>query len=133
MTNPYDLYTTDPNIESGEGLKIEYPGFEIVIYRAGGSNEAYSKTFSDKSRAYITHGGTPTTDEAERIILETYAETIVKGWSNLTDKEGKPLPFSVDNCKQLLSDLPELFASIKKHANDFGNFRKIKEEAEIKN
>lgn len=56
-------------------------------------------------------------DESEReeARIRVFAEHLITGWNNITDKDGNELPFSRENAVMLLSDLPDL-------ANDLLNF-----------
>ena len=64
---------------------------------------------------------------------ELYADTLIIGWSGVTDEAGNPLPFNRDNVVKLLTDLPELANDIQAQAVLVSNFRAEEREADAKN
>lgn len=135
MTNPYKLFQTNQNLESGEGVKLEYPGFSITIHRAGGSNKKFAQVLAAKMKPHRQkfERGVLDDETSERIVLETYAESIVVGWDGVKDAKNKKMAFTVDNVIKLFTDLPDLYADIKRQAAELSNFRDANEKVEEKN
>ncbi|MFN9301738.1 MAG: hypothetical protein ACK6DA_03095 [Candidatus Kapaibacterium sp.] len=135
MASPYSIFSTDKNLESGAGVDICYPGFTITIHRAGGSNAKYATTLKEKAKPHSKMIANGMLDEkiASSMLIEAFAESVVIGWKGVTDETGKEMPFSVENCVKLFTDLPDLYADIKAQAEDFKIFQKANEEAERKN
>lgn len=135
MTNAYEMFGTNDDLESGKGVTIDYGPFEITINRAGGNNAKFSKILNQKFRPHRHQQERGTLDDniAKRILLETYAEAVVLGWKKVKDEKGKNLPFTTENCIKLFNNLPDLFADIQKQANDFLLFKTNNEEIEEKN
>lgn len=135
MTSPYDLFQSDKELEAGKGVVLEYPGFEILIHRAGGANKKFEKIFTEKFKPHRRkhEQGLLDSETAEQIMIEAYAEGVVIGWKNVKGPDGKDIPFSVQNCVKLFTDLPELFKDVQDQANSFTTFRKIEEETDVKN
>lgn len=135
IQTPYSLFGTDKNLESGKGVTIDYPGFSITINRAGGANKKFQRVLSEKMKPHRQRIERGLLDEAtgDRILAETYAEAVILGWKDVKDKKGKDLPFTVENCVKLLTDLPELFAAIKADATNAATFREETEQADEKN
>lgn len=133
--NPYALFKTDQNLEAGQGVKLEYDGFSITIHRAGGGNRKYQTVFSSKIAPHRrkVDQGTLAEDVMRRVLAETYAESVITGWENVTDEQGKPIEFTTENVTKLLLDLPELFNDIINSATDLKNFRAAAIEADAKN
>jgi len=135
FTSPYDIYETDASLEAEKGVTLQYPFGEITIHRAGGSNAKFAQVFNVKLKPHRRkHEQDILEDEIkENILIETYAETVIVGWNNIKDREGKNLKFNVKNCVKLLKDLPELFKDIQLQANDFATFKAEQESIEEKN
>ena len=135
MAGPYSLFGTDKNLESGDGVSLDYPGFSITIRRAGGSNVDFSRVLSEKLRPYRKKLDKGTMDDkvSEKILLETYAETVVINWKNVKDRKGHDMPCTAHNCVKLFTDLPDLFRDVQDQANDYKLFLEDQEELEEKN
>ena len=135
MTSPYNMFSTDKELETGKGVTIDYGAFKFVIHRAGGANRTYQTALAAKSAPYRRQmsAGTLSDDISTKIMAEVYADTIIKGWDGITDAKGKKIPFTRENVIKLLTDLPELFNAISDEANRLANFRKEELEAEEKN
>ncbi len=116
----FDEYRTDPDLESGEGVRIEYEdGKAIVIRRAGGRNVAYNQALAKKMG--LLGKKKPTPEEDRRIMAEIYAETIVVGWHGIT-AGGKDVPFTKANVTRFLTSFPDLFQDIANHASRIDAF-----------
>lgn len=135
MSNPYDFFGTNKELESGKGVTLEYPGFSITIHRAGGGNKKFSQVLAAKMRPHRQRfeRGLLDDETSHKILLETYAESVVVGWNGVTDADGNPLEFNTANCIKLFTDLPDLFDDVKDQANKVSVFRQGNEEIEQKN
>lgn len=134
-TSIYDIFATDLKMEA-EGIELVYGGTGIIrVARAGGANARYTKVLQHKSQPYMRQitTGTIATEDMERILIETFAETIVLGWSGIMDKKGKEILFSVESCIKLFTDLPDLFADVREQAAKGTNFREMNMEADAGN
>lgn len=135
MGGLYQKFETDADIEQ-KGVILDYgDGVRIRIRRAGGSNKEYLKAMEKVARSYrfqIQHRSL-SRDENLHILAEVYASTIVIGWEGVTDRDGKALPFSKENCMKLFKDLPDLFADVQAQAESGEGFRKHLIEADAKN
>jgi len=135
MMSLYDLYATDPDLEKG-GIILNYgEGIRIKIARAGGANMDFAKSLERHMRPYRKRldTGTLPEDVAQDIFRLVFAESVVKDWENVTDRDKKPMKFSVDNCVQLFKDLPDLFADVRESASTVSNFRDEEIEDDVKN
>lgn len=135
MTSPYEIFKTNEDLESGAGVVIEYPGFEVTIHRAGGSNTAYRNAYNAAMKPYarLHQKGLLDPQKHEEIVKKCFAKTVVKGWKGLKGKDGKALKFSVENCIKVFDDLPEFYADLAVQATQVSNFNADNEEAEAKN
>jgi len=132
----YSIFSTDPNLESGEGITLDYGAAgRIRIHRAGGSNKRYGKILDCKLRPYRRQIENASIDEkvAARLMAEAYAEGVVVGWEDVVDQDGNIMPFTVENCVKLFLDLPELFADVQEQANRVSNFRKAQLQDDLGN
>jgi hypothetical protein len=135
-------FQTNKNLEK-TGITLEYhdtdepdvPPVKIRIARAGGANTAYDKAIDQKTRSIrrAIAANAVSMSELNRITREAFAETVVLGWENVTDPDGKVLPFSRDNCIQLFTDLPDLFEDVRAQAQQAQLFRVVMQEADAKN
>lgn len=130
--NPYQQFGTDKNLETN-GVVLDYGDFKITVARAGGSNKEYLKSLERKSKALRRkiQTGNLSNEQANEVLLEVFADTVVKGWEGVCDKDGNPLQFNRENVLKLLTDLPELFRDIQNQASEVELFREaqLKEEA----
>ena len=135
MTSPYELFGTDKNLEAGDGVDIDYGDFVITIHRAGGTNTDYKRVFAEKLKPYQRQyeNGTMDDDTFDKIIVEVFAETVVKGWRGFTDADGNELDWTRENVIKVLTDLPDLVRDIVEQARNFANFRAENKEAASKN
>ncbi|MGH1376691.1 MAG: hypothetical protein ACRBCK_10115 [Alphaproteobacteria bacterium] len=129
MTNPYEIFENNRELECEKGVVIEYPGFSFTILRAGGTNTKYDEALARKLRPIANQISFGSMEEgaAKKIYAEVYAETVIVGWDNMADRQGNPLEFNFDNCVQVLLDLPDLFIDIKKQANSLATFKADKD------
>lgn len=136
----YKQFKTDESLEK-TGILLEYGTTEdgkpisIRIARAGGSNRAYERRIEAEVKPYRRQIQNETIENAvvNRILRKVYAETIVLGWENVQDKDGKPMPFTVENCVKLFEDLPDLFKDIQEQSQRAALFRSELREVDGKN
>lgn len=123
----YKTFKTDENIESQQGITLDYGAAgKFKIHRAGGANQKFKNYAQAQFKPYTRQIQQGTLDEkvATEINADIFARTVVVGWEGVTGPDDKPLEFNYENCKQLLIDLPDLFADIQKAAQDASLFRK---------
>lgn len=131
----YSKFATDVDLEkNGITLDLGSAG-KFVIARAGGSNERFKRAIQRASRPFRRAIANETMEEkqADEIAAKAFAQTVVLDWSGVTGPDGKPLPFSVENAVKLFTDLPDLFAEIRRAAADGSLFRKEILEADSGN
>lgn len=122
----FDLYKTDTNREV-DGINHQVnERISFRLARAGGSNMKYAKTLEAKSRPYRRQIQEDRFDAeiANTMLIQTFAETVVLGWTGITDANtGKEVKFSVENCVALLTQLPDLFQELREVAGKSSMFR----------
>lgn len=122
----YDVYTTDTEAETGEGITLDYGDMgKITIHRAGGSNRKFINYVTAKMKPYNrqVQAGTMDPKLGVQLSADIYAKTVIIGWEGVRGRDGEVLPFTYDNVVKLLIDLPELFNDIQAAAQDAANFR----------
>lgn len=148
----YKTFEMDSDLER-EGITVNYGTVKFLIARAGGRNKAFKDLFKTKAAKHRTQldNDTMSDDMADRIMAESYAETIVLGWWTRKENEsgdpilkkgeeqwddvienakGKRVKFSVDQCVRIFLELPDLFQSIQSYATKAANYRKEEEAAD---
>jgi hypothetical protein len=134
-TNLYAAFETSKTVEK-EGVYIKYgEKTKIRIARAGGSNTAFSLRYEVLMRPYRRLAQTNHMDKEVQaeIMRQLYAETVVRGWEGVNDRAGNELIFSVANCIQLFTDLPDLFDDVVNHSLNSALFREEIREEDAKN
>ena len=130
----YKAFTTDQDLEV-KGIVLDFGDGEWVrISRAGGGNKKFIKLFESLMKPYrrAFELGTMDDKKAAKILHEAFAKAIVLEW-NITDEDGKPIEFTVENAIKVFEDLPEFFGTIKTEAENRQNFRRAALEEEAKN
>ena len=69
-------------------------------------------------------------DRQRKLLIEIMAKSLVLDWVGLIDDDGKKVPCTLENKKQVLEDYTEIFALVADAAGDTGNFRDEEAEAE---
>jgi hypothetical protein len=136
----YKQFETDTSVER-DGLWLAYgqnskkQPIEIKIARAGGSNEAYLKKLEAKFKPFKRLIQNDALDRPiyEKLVRETYAETVLLDWKGVEDRDGNDMVFSKENALTLLNDLPDLYADILEQSTKAALFRKELREADAKN
>lgn len=137
----YNSYETDEQAEK-DGVHLEVGTTDsgkvitVRIRRAGGANTRFAKVFEQKSKPYrrlMEIPGALDPKISERVMREVYVESVVTGWENVEDRDGKSLEFTKENALKLFTELPDLFREIVKSSQDIAVFRKEAREAEAKN
>lgn len=125
--NLYEAFETDPNVESDEGITLDYgKAGKIKIHRAGGSNQKFINYYRAKMKPYTRQIQTNTMDNdvANELLIDIYTKTVIVGWEGVRDRNNNLLEFNEQNVRQVLKDLPTLFQDIQNSAQDASLFRK---------
>jgi hypothetical protein len=123
-TKGLETYTTDPVRES-QGVWVDFPaGRSMLVLRAGGSNKAFIRGFQAAIRPFRRQieKGTMDVEKSDEMMREMYARYVVKDWSGITDKEGKPVPYSPEAAVAFFRAFPELFQDLMAIASDANTF-----------
>lgn len=126
MTKPtlYSAFGTVKQYEQ-EGVTLDLGVAKFRIRRAGGVNRRYSVVLAQKLRPHrrALDAGVLAEDVSASILMETYFETVVIGWEGVTDEEGNSLPYTLENFKKVMTDLPDLWSILMREADTMKNFQ----------
>ena len=146
MKDLYEIFGTEANLET-EGIWQDFGTTRIKLARSGGKNTTYLKTFKSVMKRYNKVNIDALSDEDQDIIMaEIFAKGVIKAWE-IKDEKGKwksgiillkdgkkeVVPFNIDSAKQCLLDLPDLFSTLRKSADDIKTYQKEVEEEQLKN
>lgn len=138
--NLYEQFATSKDLEIN-GVSLNYgknnkdENIEIFIARAGGANIKFKRA---SELIFKTHkrqisNDTLTNDELETIIMPVYVKNVILGWKGVEDRDGKSIPFSVENAIKLFTDLPDLYADVRQMADNQTLFRQELRQEDSKN
>lgn len=135
----YGVFETDLDMEAS-GVWIDYGDFRIRIASAGQGNKNYVRYAEKKLKPVrrAIEAGAMSNDRSQGIMADIYAKTVVLDWETdgkkgIEARNGKLLPFSIENVEKTLINLPRLFMDLQEQAGSLGNFRKEEQEEEVKN
>ena len=135
MTSTYSAFANNEELET-QGIVVDYgPAGKFLIARAGGANRKFQRVSEKVFRPYRRQIEAKTIDPkvADKLLAQVFAQTVILGWENVTDRDGNELEFSPDNAQKLLLDLPDLFASLREEAVAAANFRADEVEEDLGN
>lgn len=138
-------YKTDREKEAN-GIPVEVGSNEdgstptFVIARASKTNKAYQAALSKGSAPYqrqiqLKHDNIG--EQLEKVFLDVFCTTIVRGWSNvlMADVTGNPADkgfadFSKQNAVALFKRLPDLYDYLQEQSNSISLFiEEVREES----
>ena len=139
MGSMYEYFATDEESEKN-GVVIDYGNFRVTLARAGGANKKFQRVLELKSRPYRRAIQTEMLDPdvATKILLEAYAEAVVRNWevkvqgewrSGIEGPEGELLPFNEGNVLSTYERLPDLFDEHREQASKAALYRASLREA----
>lgn len=106
----YDQYATDLDAENN-GKLVEFRGGACFRIRSFNSDavRTLANRLSGQNRAkLLSNDWVLPPKEADAADVELCARAIVVGWENISNGTGEPLPYSVENCRKLMTELPAL-------------------------
>lgn len=144
MSGLFKAYKTDASKEVS-GVRIEFAEAQnddgtiptFILSRLGKSNTAYTKAMEAETRPYRRQMelGTMKNEVAEELFKKVFVNTVLKGWENVQDEDGKEIPFSPANALNLINapGMGDFYERLQTEANLSANFRELAREAEAKN
>lgn len=137
----FDAFGTNENGET-DGVWCDFYGtngthVRVKIARMGGNNTAYARKMQQLTKPYrkgSVDGSPNIPPDADRsLFIEALAETVVKDWEGVYDKDGAALPCTPANVKLVLSRASILLDFISSEARNIDNFAVAANEAIAKN
>lgn len=130
IISAYDQFDSDASLESS-GVWVTVGTMEFKLARAGGDNDDFVKAVTKNFKPFQAAIAADTMPKqmAQDLVIEVFADTIVKDWRNVFGRDKQPIPYTKDNVKALLKDLPNLFMALQSEAQKISNFRKANLEA----
>lgn len=128
--NTYAAYRLDKSETEGSWQDLRSGGKVKVRYENSTRVQDDARRLDKKYRAIMmTEGGLPAETQAER-DTELCATSILVDWADITDENGALIPFSIENARRVLTDLPEMRRDVVYAARVSENFR-AQEQAQI--
>ena len=95
--------------------------------RSGGNNSGFAKCLEVRTRPHRRKIDNDDMDLelANTIMIEVFAETVIKDWEGITDEDGNVMPCTKENAVTLLTQLPDLFNELREVAAKQANFRSV--------
>ena len=111
-----------------EGSEFIYRGITLIVARA--NNKSFKKMFREVLKPYKTEFDEGRMDDsvADSLMISCIAKTILVGWKNFVDTDGKKWDYSVPNAEALLTDDRDVMEAITKFSENIDNYIKIAEE-----
>lgn len=134
----YDSYQTDKEKEEEGAWVTLQDGSEWLLARGNSqrsqkARELAQKPFTAAIRQAERSGKPLASEIQEKINLDWAVNGIVLDWKNVTGPNGRKLPFSSDNVRKVLSDLPDLFLDIIVESGNLANYQVVEDEESAKN
>jgi len=105
-----------------EGAEFSYRGIPLLVARA--NNTEYQKRFRVLSKPYDEEIEKETLDveTSAKILIECCADTILVGWSEFVDCEGKEWDYDKSNAIEFLTDDKDGYDAVVKFSRDINNY-----------
>ncbi len=107
-----------PNEEDGKK-----PGF--LLARRSSKNTQFAARMERVAREHkreLDSGSLPP-EESRRLLVEAFADTVLKDWRNVRDAGGAVLTFTRENAIKLFGDLPDLFDTLQEQSGLITNYQ----------
>lgn len=125
-TNLHKIFSTSKKHET-EGIWIQVDeNVAFLCKRYGGENSStiqkaiakYHKPF-----ASAIERNALSVEKSKEILVKIFVDSCVLDWKNITDDNGKDIPFTKEKCIELFLDLPELYLIVSDNAAKVENFK----------
>jgi len=105
-----------------EGSLLVYRGVKLMVARSGNNN--FNKVLRELIKPFKKDfdSGEVSEKVSNEIMIESVAKTILVGWSNFKDAEGKSYDYSLKNAIELLNDDKDCYEAINEFSNDINNY-----------
>ena len=75
----------------------------------------------------------PPAEETQAVLIRIFAEGAIVDWQGVTDENGQPLPYSLDNAVMLLGEFPDIRDIIAGTSTEYAAYLAEAEETRTKN
>lgn len=105
----------------------------FVVRNAGESNKPYFNEMLRRAEHLARRKAKVTVelikDNRDR-DRDLYPKHVIVGWENVVDADGKPVPFSQDDCRAFLASVPDdMFDELREFCREAVNFRETTDGA----
>lgn len=134
----FEQYGTDAKKEA-EGVEVTFPPNKdgtlptFVVAATSKNNQKYAKALEAATKPYRRNMDAMQPEVAERIYRDVFVKTVLKGWSNVQDKDGNAIPYSREAALDLFEKLPRLYDELNSRAGSIDLFREAQREEEAGN
>lgn len=142
MTGLVKNYGTNKDAENN-GTPIPFEDAEnddgtiptFIVARASKTNTAYTKALDLATRPYRRQIELKTfkNDDADRIMLDVFLSTVLKGWDNVQDAQGNSIGYSPEAARKLMTEYPDIYARLNEESGNRVNYTAAIKEEEAKN
>ena len=123
------LITPIDKTKETEGIDAVYYGVTLKVARANNTNFKHMfRTLLAPHKYQMDNGQSIPEEISEDIMLQCYSKTILIGWKDLKDEEGKAIPYSSKLAYDLLKEDDDAFDFVKNQSSSMDSFIK-KDEA----
>lgn len=124
-----------------EGVPVKYaPNADgtvptFYVSRMGKANKKYEQYLTKVTKPHARQLRMNTMDPAtaDALFLDVFVKTIIKGWENVQDADGHPIPFTTESATALFKALPDLYDDLSEQAQSAALFRDEENEADAGN
>ena len=122
-----------------EGVEISFPPNDdgsipvFIIAATSRTNQKYSAALEKAVRPYKGNIKELGNARAEVLYRAVFVETVLKGWKNVQDRDGKEIPYSKEEALKLFQRAPRLYDRLNAEAADIENFKDAVREEQAGN
>lgn len=107
-----------------EGIWVDGPeGLRLKVARMGNPKYQAAVRRIGKPHARQLRQLTADTAIVEDVSKRAVAETILLGWENLQDNDGKDIPYSSQKAYELFNEVPDFYTMVCEYASDVQLYR----------
>ena len=77
-------FSTDTSAEE-EGVWQDFPGFSVLLARAGGKNRAWKKTMNKMAKPLSRRAGSVSMEELEQVDSAVFIKECIRNWKTKVD------------------------------------------------
>lgn len=124
-------YNLDKNFKTNsvleeEGVDFaidEKVSFRVRRFHAGNVRVKAAMAKYHKPYAQQIDRGTLSQEKSTELTIRMFIDVCLISWTGIEDGAGNPIEFSKEAAYELFKDLPEVFDTVWKNANDFANYK----------